>query len=103
MPWYSFRTVLQHGPDGDGSLYEERIVLLEAPDDDRAIERARQFTCQYVSLNPGFVEVEPMRVFLLSEAPGNSRPCEVWSLLLNGQRDSEAFRQGRYGKYEIDD
>lgn len=102
MQWFAVRMLVRHCIDGRGhALYEERIFLYRAIDESEAINAADEDASKYLELNPSFLKAGPLRAFVLSDDIDDLHRCEVWSQIVRGVSDVEAFYHDRYARFEL--
>lgn len=59
---------------------------------------AEQDIAEYISMNPGFSKIGPIKIFSISGSVDELHRSEVWSELVHGADDSDAFYHDRYKK-----
>ncbi len=104
MRWFAVRSLFFHSIDGPGAaLYEERICLYRAHDASEAIAAAEEDAGEYLLLNPEFRKAGPLRAFVISGKAEDLHRVEVWSQVLGGTTDVDAFYRERYARFEFKD
>jgi hypothetical protein len=97
---FSVRAIYLHGVESDGvSVYEERIVMFDAPDADAAGKEAENESREYLSVNPGFKRVSPFVIFRIG-ASLNDRGTEIWSGLSRSRLEPSGYYRHRYTSLE---
>jgi hypothetical protein len=91
--WYAAKTIYKHHCIEDGTpktLFEERIVLLQASDFDDAIAKAETEAAEYCSTNRDTVYLDFVDVFhLFDETIGHG--TEIYSLMRESQLSDKDY------------
>jgi hypothetical protein len=96
MPWFTVRTIYEHSRSGEEAVFEERMVLFQAADAEAAGELALEESTRYMSINPSFMRSRNVAIYSVGERGPSLDGHEIWSHLLVGPQDLEAFVQERY-------
>jgi hypothetical protein len=91
--WYAAKTIYKHHCIEDGTpktLFEERIVLLQASDFEDAISKAETEAAEYCSTNRDIVYLDFVDVFhLFDETIGHG--TEIYSLIRESQLSGKDY------------
>ncbi|HVY06262.1 MAG TPA: DUF4288 domain-containing protein [Burkholderiales bacterium] len=98
MPWFGIRSVYQFGTKPNGvNIFEERIVCIEAADEQAAHLKARAEGQQYAADN-GFTR-HPRQIGYEQDGDPLIDGYEVWSELFAFEGSLEEFYRRRYEQF----
>ena len=101
MRWYNVRAIYLHGRDADGGVFEERLVLFQAADFERAMALAEAESREYLAINAGFMRVGNWAAFSLHREAEHLHNVEVWSVLSESTAEAADYYRLRYHAHEL--
>jgi hypothetical protein len=102
MNWYAVRSIFHFGNKEDGkNVFEERIVVFEAENEDIAFLKAEMEANDYAK-NDGKEDfkIHPDMELYIQDGDPLIDSYEVWSQLFETNENMDEFFANRYAKYE---
>jgi len=101
MKWYAVRSIFLFGVKDDGkNIFEERIVVFEAENDDLAFLKAEKEAEEYAKNDDkGDFQIHPDMELYIQDGEPLIDGYEVWSQLFETTESIEEFFENRYERY----
>lgn len=100
MAWFAVRSVYltNRKQSGGANVFEERIVAIEAENEDQAFEKAEEESARYADYHH-FDAHDEMRMYT-QDGDALIDGYELWSQLYESREDLDTFYKRRYDQYQ---